>query len=108
VPSIVGDAKATPFDPAKLPNPKILTYVDILQRFVPDPAVRREDLYTGILTCVEALANDTVVYRVWGLCRTSARPSSRIPSGGKICIFTDHGLRVARQALASSRIDRPP
>lgn len=41
-------------DPAKLPNTRILTYVDILQRFVPGPAVRREDLDAGILACIEA------------------------------------------------------
>lgn len=42
------------FDPAKHPNTVILTHSDVVRRFVPTALLKREDLDSGILACLEA------------------------------------------------------
>jgi hypothetical protein len=42
------------FDPFSTANMKILTYLDIMARFMPNPAIRKEDLDVGIRECIEA------------------------------------------------------
>jgi len=41
-------------DPAKLANVTILTYTDMLRRFVAGSAIERKDLDSGITSCFEA------------------------------------------------------
>ena len=50
----VAELKTLGYDPFSTPNIKILTYLDVQQRFFTSPAVRREDLPTSILECLEA------------------------------------------------------
>ena len=45
------------FDPFTTPNIKILTYVDIMNRFLPNPSIKKEDLDEGIQSCINAKAN---------------------------------------------------
>ncbi|MBU0681061.1 MAG: hypothetical protein KKD73_06550 [Proteobacteria bacterium] len=42
------------FDPFSTANMKILTYLDIMDRFMPNPAIKKEDLDIGIRECIEA------------------------------------------------------
>lgn len=42
------------FDPFKTSNIKILTYLDIINRFMPNPSMKNEDLDKGILDCINA------------------------------------------------------
>lgn len=42
------------FDPFTTANMKILTYLDIMARFMPNPAIRKEDLDVGIRQCIDA------------------------------------------------------
>ena len=41
-------------DPVRQPNTTILTHADIVRRFVPSALLKREDLNTGVLACLEA------------------------------------------------------
>jgi hypothetical protein len=50
----VKDLRALGFDPKVSPNVKILTYVDIIQAFMPNPAIRQEDLPDAVRQCIEA------------------------------------------------------
>ena len=52
--STVKDLKALGFDPNASPNIKILTYVDIIQTFMPNPAIQKEDLPVAVRECIEA------------------------------------------------------
>jgi hypothetical protein len=45
------------FDPFTTPNIRILTYLDIMNRFLPNPSIRLEDLDKGIVACIEAKAS---------------------------------------------------
>ena len=45
------------FDPFSAPNIKILNYVDIINRFMPNPSIEKEDLDQGIQECINARAN---------------------------------------------------
>lgn len=45
------------FHPAASPNVKILTYVDIINYFMPNPGTRREDLDEAVRACIEAREN---------------------------------------------------
>lgn len=42
------------FYPLASPNVKLLNYVDIMQIFMPNPAVRREDLPEAVRKCIDA------------------------------------------------------
>jgi hypothetical protein len=46
--------KALGFHPSVQPNIKVLTYVDIVQIFMPNPGVRRKDLPAAVLECIDA------------------------------------------------------
>lgn len=46
--------KSLGFYPTVTPNVKILTYVDIIQIFIPNPGVRRKDLPAAVLDCIAA------------------------------------------------------
>lgn len=47
------------FDPFTTPNIKILTYVNIMNRFMPNPSIKKEDLAKGIQSCIDAKENCT-------------------------------------------------
>lgn len=42
------------FDPFSTSNVEILTYLDIMERFMPNQGIRLEDLDSGIRECIEA------------------------------------------------------
>src|ERR1041385_2603326 len=42
------------FHPLVSPNVKILTYVDIMQIFMPNPGITKEDLDPAVRGCIEA------------------------------------------------------
>jgi hypothetical protein len=42
------------FDPTTSPNVKILTYVDIIQRFMPNPGITKADLHPSVRACIDA------------------------------------------------------
>jgi len=42
------------FDPFSTANVKILTYLNVTQRFLPNPSVEKEDLPPGVQECLEA------------------------------------------------------
>ncbi len=41
-------------DPLKTPNMEILTYLDIIQRFMPHPSITAKDLDKGLQDCISA------------------------------------------------------
>lgn len=45
------------FDPFKTPNIEILTYLDIIQRFMPNSSITKEDIDAGLRTCIAAKNN---------------------------------------------------
>lgn len=51
------EMRALGFDPFTTPNIRILTYVDIMNRFLPNPSIKKEDLDEGIQSCIDAKAN---------------------------------------------------
>jgi hypothetical protein len=51
------DLQKLGFDPASTPNLKILTHLDILQRFMSNPSIKKEDLDEGIHACIDAKSN---------------------------------------------------
>ena len=50
----VADLQTLGFDPQVSPNVKILTYVDIIQAFIPNPGIRLHDLPEGVRECIGA------------------------------------------------------
>jgi hypothetical protein len=42
------------FHPTASPNVKILTYVDIINYFMPNPGIRKEDLDAAVRACIDA------------------------------------------------------
>jgi len=52
-----GEMQALGFDPFTTPNIRILTYVDIMNRFMPNPSVKKEELAEGIQFCIDAKAD---------------------------------------------------
>ena len=42
------------FDPEKNPNVKVLTYLDVIQRFIPNQSITLNDLEPAVRTCIEA------------------------------------------------------
>ena len=51
------EMQALGFDPFTTPNIRILTYVDIMNRFMPNPSIKKEDLAEGIQFCIDAKEN---------------------------------------------------
>lgn len=48
------ELKSLGFDPFSTPNVKILTYLDIIQRFMANPSIKKEELDEGIQVCIDA------------------------------------------------------
>ena len=51
--STIADLKDLHFDPFSTPNIEILTYLDVMQRFMPTPAITKEDLAPGLRDCLD-------------------------------------------------------
>ena len=49
----VEELKALGFDPHTTPNIKILNYLDIIARFIPNSSIKKEDLHPDVLSCIE-------------------------------------------------------
>ena len=50
----VGELKALGFDPFENPNIRVLNYLEITQRFIPNASIRLADLHPAIRACLEA------------------------------------------------------
>jgi len=51
------EMQALGFDPFTTPNIKILTYVHIMNRFMPNSSIKKEELAEGIQFCIDAKAD---------------------------------------------------
>lgn len=51
--SHTNDLKSLGFDPSATANVKVLTYVDVIQIFMPNPGIRLKDLPEGVRQCIE-------------------------------------------------------
>jgi hypothetical protein len=49
----VEDLKDLGFDPHTTPNIKILNYLDIIARFIPNSSITKEDLHPDVRRCIE-------------------------------------------------------
>jgi hypothetical protein len=49
----VEDLKALGFDPHTTPNIKILSYLDLIERFIPNSSISIEDLHPDVRSCIE-------------------------------------------------------
>ncbi len=47
------DLKLLGFDPFKVPNVKLITYLDLLRIFLPNDSIRMENLDQGVRSCLE-------------------------------------------------------
>src|SRR5512134_3491957 len=52
--SNTNDLKRLGFHPSASPNVKILTYVDIINFFMPNPGIQKEDLDEPVRACIDA------------------------------------------------------
>ena len=50
----VEDLKVLGFDPHTTPNIEILNYLDIIQRFIPNSSITKEDLHKDVRDCIES------------------------------------------------------
>ncbi|RJR14821.1 MAG: hypothetical protein C4581_13270 [Nitrospiraceae bacterium] len=50
----VDELRSLGYDPFTTPNFKILTHLDIIQRFMANPSIKKEDLDKGIQACIDA------------------------------------------------------
>jgi hypothetical protein len=50
----VEDLKALGFDPSTTPNIKILTYLDLISRFIPNQSITLADLQPDVRACIES------------------------------------------------------
>lgn len=50
----VDELKGLGFDPHTTPNVKILTYLDLIQRFIPNSSITFKDLQEDVRTCIES------------------------------------------------------
>lgn len=50
----VEELKGLGFDPSTTPNIKILTYLDLIQRFIPNSSITMNDLQPDVRACIEA------------------------------------------------------
>ena len=48
------DLKRLGFDPEITPNIKVLTYLDIIRRFIPNQSITKEDLQDDVRQCIES------------------------------------------------------
>jgi hypothetical protein len=49
----IDDLKKFGFDPALVPNIRIMTSTDVINVFMPNPTIRKEDLDPGIQKCID-------------------------------------------------------
>jgi len=52
--SDTNDLKRLGFHPSSSPNVKILTYVDVINYFMPNPGIQQEDLDPAVRACIDA------------------------------------------------------
>ncbi len=50
----VGDLKDLGFDPHNMPNVRILTYLDLINRFIPNNSITMNDLQPDVRACIES------------------------------------------------------
>ena len=50
----VNELRSMGFDPESTPNIKILTYLDLIQRFIPNASIGFEDLQPDVRACIES------------------------------------------------------
>ena len=50
----VADLKQMGFDPHTASNVKILNYLDIIERFIPNQSITKEDLHEAVRNCIES------------------------------------------------------
>lgn len=50
----VADLKGLGFDPATTPNVKVLTYLDLINRFIPNNSITLKDLQPDVRACIES------------------------------------------------------
>jgi hypothetical protein len=50
----VTELKSLGFDPLATPNIKILTYLDLIQRFIPNASITLQDLQPDVRDCIES------------------------------------------------------
>jgi len=50
----ITELKTMGFDPHQTPNVKILTYLDIIQRFIPNASITLNDLQEDVRACIES------------------------------------------------------
>lgn len=48
------DLKSLGFDPTSTPNVKVLTYLDLIERFIPNQSITLKDLQPDVRACIEA------------------------------------------------------
>jgi hypothetical protein len=48
------DLKRLNFDPFETPNVKLITYLDLIQKFIPNESISLEDLPPGVRSCLAA------------------------------------------------------
>jgi len=51
--STIDDLKRLGYDPFVTPNIKILSYLDVMNRFMINPSIKKEDLDEGIQRCID-------------------------------------------------------
>ena len=50
----VDDLKSLGFDPTTTPNIKVLTYLDLIERFIPNQSITLKDLQPDVRACIES------------------------------------------------------
>ena len=50
----IGDLKKMGLDPYSSPNIKLLNYLDVIERFIPNQSITKEDLPPDVRTCIES------------------------------------------------------
>src|SRR6187455_3198746 len=50
----VEDLKTLGFDPSTTPNVKLLTYLDLIERFIPNESITLADLQPDVRACIES------------------------------------------------------
>lgn len=49
----LNDLKELGFDPHVTPNIKVLNYLDIIERFIPNSSITKDDLHPDVRQCIE-------------------------------------------------------
>ena len=85
--SNVGTLRQLGIDPVTQPNTTILTYSDVISRFVPSNLLQRQDLDPGVLACLDARDH----CRGWAI---SGERVLRARTGGFLADFTNFSRRT--------------